>query len=567
MNINLQPIRVLILVLLITPFSQAVDLELPLDIERQKVGYDLYPVIQCPRPQKKYDDLLAKLGSIKEQIKKEACRQDQVDKIKEVESLETLVTSGRIEFIDLLKKGTSGESELTQAEVDKLRDYVDNVVKKAAVITGLANNPACFNEDEKVSTLSLLSSLVGEVAGALGAIPGPLGAKIGLGGKLAAGLLSSIDTIVQARKTYEYDKYEDQKNYLNNLCAYYEFKGDLDKETDTGTVSSELEDLIISSEKLLERLDNECSECRAIIADFEGKLDSNEPYSFTLGNDAEGGRVLTKSLEEMTWMDLKEYYLSSVSVADTSVDVEEGKSGPGTHTIRTLRTKTWAEEELISINDLDESGLPEGGRREVMRVQDQIEGFLVDREGPRYVRHYDNLINKDMRNLETVARAARYELADLQLQPDPNYQYDWRNNLVDTIHDIFREDIDFANIINSNMTSDQAQSLVRSAKDQVRRAIHAVRIDYSVLNYQCYFFQYSRLRYKGPVGYQCQNSQNSLQYMKDFFLKLEDTSYGARNAYTLEVFKEKPKKYTRNWVESTTKVLNYMAEKPNLVEE
>ena len=81
---------VMVLCIIVSPSSKGEDLELPIDVERQKIGYSLYPVVQCPRPQKKYDDLLAKLGSIKEQIKKEACRQDQVDKIKEVETLETL---------------------------------------------------------------------------------------------------------------------------------------------------------------------------------------------------------------------------------------------------------------------------------------------------------------------------------------------------------------------------------------------------------------------------------------------------------------------------------------------
>ena len=545
------------------------NLELPVDIEKQKIGYNLYPVVQCPRPKKKYDDLLSKLGSIKAQIKKEACKQEELDKIKEVDSLETLVTSGRIEFIDLLKKGTSADGELSQAEVDKLRSYVDSVVKKAAVITGLANNPACFDEESKVSTLSLLSSIVGEVAGALGAIPGPLGAKIGLGGKLAAGLLSSIDMIVQARKTYDYDKYEDQKNYLNNLCAYYEFKADLDKETDTVTVVSDLDELIYNAENLLGRLSSDCEECRTIIDDFENKVETDEPYRLLEEVSAPERREVVKSFRDASWQEMKEYYMTSVLEADSQMVASEGVksdrgAGPGTYTIRTLRSKIWAEDEIKALEELDESGLPEGGRREVMKVQDQIESFLVDHEGPRYVQHLVRVMSRDFSKLHQDARTALYDLSQIRLNPDPNYEYSWRNDAIDNIHDLFRNDLDFANIITQNQNPEIVKSLVESSKRLIKRDINLMRSNYSVLTYQCQFYQYSSLRFTGPVGRACSGATYRLEVLKEFFAKVQDTSYGARNARSLKVFFEKPKQYTRNWVESTSRVLQYMSEKDNL---
>ncbi|MCJ8276345.1 MAG: hypothetical protein HRT44_11820 [Bdellovibrionales bacterium] len=394
------------------------DLNLPVNVEVQKKGWAVAPIIQCPRINKRYDELLSQLNNIKAQVQNDACKQEELNAVRDVESLETLVGPEREKFLALINKTTSAEDgedpvELTADEVKDLQNYIDQVVRKTAVVAGFANNPACFDEGQKNSALGTLASVIGEVSGALGAVAGPFGAKLALGGKLVQGVIGSIDKIIQARKTYDFTDYEQEKAYLVSLCAYYDFKPDLEKETNTGEVIYELQELVASSDRLLGQLTEECDSCGDIIADFDRRLEENIPYRFVQGaRDAQANtadeladmssRSITKKVEEMSWIDLMDAYFPLVRVANNAVEVAEGRNGPGLHTIRSLRTRTWALQEIDNLIELDQSSLSDSGRDAVIELQERIEGVLVQHEGPRYVSFLMGALTQRARELGQV---------------------------------------------------------------------------------------------------------------------------------------------------------------------
>lgn len=630
------------------------DLDLPVDLELTKMGYPEAPVIQCPRPQKKYEDILAQLNGIQEKIKREACPQAKINAIhSEVQSLENLITNSRKNFIDLIKKGTSGEGQLTDKEVETVQKYVDQVVKKVAVVTGLVNNPACFDDGEKVSTLSFLSSIISEVSGAVGALSGPFGAKISLGGKLASGLLSSLDTIVQANKTYDYSRFEDQKNYLHNLCAYYDFKNDLDKETDTFAYYDRLIELKETTDTLLDKLSRDCADCKVAIDDYIQRMEANVPLlvsenvvleelvvgaesvplEFSAFDDdrtlafeapAEPVAIAEESLAgplevpplEMpvarSQRDLSDrelaaaYFLQSfnepivvaepapveeggededddglafeapeepVVVADPprpAVDfdpsLESGERSIGLDpfltpsqelTIKALQTKGWVESEIEELEKNDTEGLAEDGRLEVREVQADIERFLVDREGVRYVDYYGKAVYGNFRQLENSLRGIQMRFYHMRLQPDPNYNYQDKdiNDLSQVVHDIFRDDLEFADILIKSMQSDEITKEINNIKKEIRRSLEPIKGSYSILTRRCQFFSKSLFRDNQSTARACERALRKAADVTDFFKDLKGTSFAARYASLLKFVDEEDKRYAADWLSSSTAFL------------
>ncbi len=573
------------------------NLDLPEDITAYKSGYKEAPIIACPLPQKKYEEMLQQLDGIKQKIKSEACPASQISAIeKEVVSLEELIKFGRNDFIDLVKKGTSGEAQLSEKEVASLQKYIDQIVKKVASVTGLVNNPACFDEDEKVSTLSFLSSLIGDVSGAIGALTGPFGAKISIGGKLAAGLLSSIDTIVQARKTYDYSKYEDRRNYLYNLCAFYEFKNDLDKETDVFAYSDRLYDLLESSNLLLDQLAESCTECRDVINDYTSRVGSRGTFEFERLNPERfrdeivigsiNEPVITADIPEVTFeskkaadmtdSELLDFYFdySDLGAEDTveptpvlkdEVDEVVVEAPPAQIelsddrilTIRALQVRSWVENEMKQFQENDYLGISDDARREVMRVQKEIELFLFDREGVNYLKFYDGLLKSDFRRLSNIIGDISSRISFLTPLPDPNYKYEeWNYNQADVIHDIFRRDLDFADIVTQYVTSEDLKAMFAEARTEILESLGPVRTDYGILNERCLFFKNSLYKRSEKLDYACEKMEKRLSETKKFFQDIQNTSFAVRYGSLIDFVNKPDQNYTSDWISSITSVFN-----------
>lgn len=634
-------------------------LEMPVDLDLIKMGYPEAPVVQCPRPMKKYEDMLSQLSGLKEKIKKEACPQEKINALnKDVKSLEDLLTDGeRQKFIDLIKKGTSSGEQLTDAEVATVQNYIDDVVKKVASVTGLVNNPACFDENEQTSTLSFLSSVISEVSGAVGALAGPFGAKISMGGKLAAGLLSSIDTIVMARKTYDYDKFEDQKNILNNICAYYDFKNDLDKETATTTYYDRLYTLKETTDNLLDKLSAQCSDCEIAINDYLWRLESDTPIYVTekvatlnaqhleFSDYEEGERSLVfeapeepilmqdipsaaqvvgpaeievaRGPREATGRELASTYFSkpppspgsglesgeAVVVAEPpppedgeadmvfeapeepmvvaepapddksmGLDPDSDRSlgvGPGLTftqelTIKALQTKGWVESELQKLEQSDYEGLAEDGRGAVRESQAEIEQFLISREAVNYLKHYEKQVRKDFRALEEAVRFIQWRFFNLQLLPDPNFQYSGefgKDELVQTVHDVFRNDLEFTKVVTQYTTPEEIKKEIDGFKVEIRTAFEPIKGSYNILVRRCEFFMNSLFKGNESVNTACERALRTAAPVTEFFKNLHKTSFAVRYGRLIDFVNVEEKNYAADWLDSSTSLLEIYGEK------
>ena len=210
--------------------SDASVCDVPDVAEVTQGGFKEAPVVACPRPSKYFSDLLDKLNGIKFQIKNDVCKET----VNEVEAdLASLISTDREQFVSLVKQGIFGNGQLEPAQVQTMKNYVANVVGKASSIARSLNltgeNEACFEDEEKKSALSFVGSAISEVTGALGAVAGPFGAKLALGGEIAGQLMMSVGQIIDEKQQYDFDNSDDVRNYFNSLCTYYDLKSELDQ--------------------------------------------------------------------------------------------------------------------------------------------------------------------------------------------------------------------------------------------------------------------------------------------------------------------------------------------------
>ncbi|MCJ8277941.1 MAG: hypothetical protein HRT44_11085, partial [Bdellovibrionales bacterium] len=124
--------------------------------------------------------------------------------------------------------------------------------------------------------------------------------------------------------------------------------------------------------------------------------------------------------------------------------------------------------------------------------------------------------------------------------------------------------IDFSLVVSQYYDSDEVKDKMNRQRRELLRALNKVRAGYAILKQRCEFYQYSSLVYGSRLERSCDAAKPQLEDVAGFYLQLEATSFSARNDYLLEVFREEQKfPYTKDWVTSTTGLLNYMYERAN----
>ena len=424
-------------------------------LERKRSGYQKYPVVQCPGIQTQYLELSKQLSKIQTNIAEKACP-EKAQIQPELKLIGELVSGARREeYKAIMDKGLKEGGEVSEAEAQKLKKYVEDVITTTAALTGFTKNSACFKDDDEVKlTLTTLSSIISEVSGSLGAIAGPLGGKITLAGNITAGLVSSVNTIVKARETFckglgsigfgtcEYSGVDEQA-YVSTLCSYYQFKFDIDEITNPENRLLELGYLRRQTSKQIDILRGDCPECADIIREYgeavnavENKITDDVTFyvppspSASIGEPSQPGYKISKPLKNYTDEEFLTIFDEQIneSQARYGDQIPRGRKTPAYYTVRTLKSDSWAAFEIGRVADETiEHDADVALAGDVTDKQEDIEKFLFEDEAPKYIKFTAKRAMDSAYPFISMVRKGFKKIAQIQagatLLPDPNREY------------------------------------------------------------------------------------------------------------------------------------------------
>lgn len=302
------------------------------------------PVAQCPAIGDEYAEMLAKLDSLKASIRKEANCTDVELKVR---SLEELVVSDRQKLLEIIEKGRT--ESLTQEQSAFVTQYAENITMKVTALYDLfTGSNQCFSDDVKESGVANLAGFVGEASRLVSALTGPWGTPIAISGQVVAGFLTGLDQVMKSRVGYDFKSPKKWASYVQNLCTFDSYRGQISHLLNPKARIAELSDLKTRLEFQMKTLSEKCPNCQTIVQDFANQTESSPAV------------------------------LAANATSDKPM---------GTYTLYTMGIYDWTLKEIARIQKEASSHWGQAaGRHLLLQAQEDLEQFLIIRQGPKFIR-------------------------------------------------------------------------------------------------------------------------------------------------------------------------------------
>jgi hypothetical protein len=322
-----------------------------------------YPILQCPATNEVMKDFRKKIMELKTSIKAEAqCAPIQAN----VGKLSDLVTKDREGFLKLISQGES--QGLSTADMQTVQNYVSDLTTTTSdLFNVLSGNDACFAEDKQGTSLSFITSLVGEGSKILALVGGPVGGTVSVAANLITGFLNGMEQVKKNRRGYKFEVTDQRIAYAETLCSFFEYRRELDNLLNPYESISNLTNLSDLIDQQLNVLYKSCPECAAMIDTVDAQI--------ALGNDT------TTAL----WTDAFE---KNLIISAEAIDKTYTRK-LGTHTYRSLKTRTWIPERVAALQSTQLKA--DLGLQDVLGQMVDIENFLLDRQ----VGYFLDYLSKD----------------------------------------------------------------------------------------------------------------------------------------------------------------------------
>ena len=295
--------------------------------------YKLFPVLQCPSIGDEYEALVEQLTAIKASVK-DGANCSQVNQ--RVASLEQLITTDREAVLNIVNNLNGANLTAEQATI--VRKYAEDVTKKVASLQELfLKTNACFKDDQAGSKLESLSGFVNEAAQLISHLSGPWGTPIAIAGNIVAGFLTGMDQVLKSRTGYDFSKRAQWTNYVQNLCTFHALKEHIDH--------------LLNPEDHLTRLRILQTRVNAQIGSLNGRPDE-----------------------------------SAQPPQQQSPDHSEVAALKGFYLLQALGVKEWVKNEIDRVQKESQTfwaGV--SGRHVLGQAKEEIEQFLIYRQGPRFL--------------------------------------------------------------------------------------------------------------------------------------------------------------------------------------
>jgi len=336
------------------------------------------PTVKCPTIGEEYQALVSKLETIKASIKESGnCK----NVVLQVDSLQKLIGADRSKVLEIINRANGASLSVDDAAF--VKQYAEGLTMKVASLNDLfLNSNQCFQEGAKGNQLMSLAGFVGEASNLIGSVSGPWGTPIALAGNLVAGFLTGLDAVLKTRAGYDFSDRNQWSNYVQNLCTYHSFRGQIEHLLNPEQKLQELTNLGGVLESQLQTLRVRCEECRLIEANFgDDRLTQPAVIAANSKNPAPYGSYTLQSLGLQRWLK-----------AETSRLQREIKGDWGNAS----------------------------GQYILTRAQEEIEDFLILREAPKFLAFQTQQASVDFDQFRQFVDGEGYGVYQMIARQNPN---------------------------------------------------------------------------------------------------------------------------------------------------
>lgn len=311
--------------------------------------------LRCPTVGKDHSQMISSLYALQDQIKKDA---NCTALTTELQKIGELGNTRREKFLALVEKARAG-STLTDTENKEMTDYVEAVtVKAASLATLLSGSAQCFGEQDTSTSLFAVSSFVNEATTLLSTIAGPWGPALSIGGRVVSGLIQGVNKFIQSLPGYDFNDKKDWQGYVETLCMFHEQQDEIAA--------------LIHPDEAIQKL---------VYLNSKAEMQLNA----ILSGNPEGTKLL-HSFEAQNDSDVK---------MSTELMNNYGSGLDGVKALRLLTAQSWIQKRITSIRkDAKDPMISSTGQHLIQKMRDEIEDFLITRQGPKFL-HFQNNDSSD----------------------------------------------------------------------------------------------------------------------------------------------------------------------------
>lgn len=310
----------------------------------QSSQIDLQP-LQCPTVGKDYSQMISDLHALQDKIKNDANCGKLVENL---EKIGRLSGDRRTAFLDTVAKINKGETIQDKVMENNVIKYAEDMtVAAGSLATLLAQSDQCFGKQDLSTSLFTLSAFVNEASTLVSTVAGPWGPALAVGGKVVAGFLSGVDRFLKSLPGYDFKDKKDWQGYVETLCTFHEQQDEVYALIHPDAAINDLNKLNARLEVQLRSLLNTMPE-------------ADELYSTFQARDNKGLELLTQKINE----------------ASNSLD--------GLKAVRLMTAQKWILDRITSI-ELESKDPLAPGQYLVQKQRDEIEEFLIAKQGPKFI--------------------------------------------------------------------------------------------------------------------------------------------------------------------------------------
>ncbi|MBY0316801.1 MAG: hypothetical protein K2Q26_14875 [Bdellovibrionales bacterium] len=485
--------------------------ELPVSDETKAKGYSPYPVLECPKTSDQMKNLLKRIQTLKDSIKKEArCEETKETTLQNTNKLSGLVGEQRTKFLALMEKGKS--EGLNKDEQAEIQNYVSNLMTSTdALVRVISGNSTCFEEDKKASSLSLITSLIGEGSKILSLVGGPaVAGTVSIASNLVVGFLEGMKTMRENSPGFRFDDYNQREAYSESLCSLFDYKKEVRNFIYPQNTIANLRRLDETLKKQIKILLENCVECKELFDRIAA---------------AEAGRtraeVWTKSFED--------------EMKRLAAEVNKKYVRPlGTHTYRSLRTIAWVKERIAALSNSQIRA--DLGLQEIVKQVADIENFMISQQSYVFLMYQKDLARKSFSHLSAqMGSLPRPLLRELNQTVEPvrtahypfeNYAVRAAESYMTAMNDAYEK------------ADRLARGKIETLAEQIDSSLSQAIVNIGVVDRYCAFFLNARW-YVRYIQSECENGEfknwrtdlDSLLYSRSLLNRIplaSDLEYGLR---------------------------------------